>query len=440
MPVEPYQYGEWKRVRVNIDYHVEFDKHWYSVPHQLVQARWKSAPQPRRWRSFIAATGWRRTRGRRSTTATRPSTSIARSRISGTWRGRRRGSSNGRPPSARRPPNWSIASSTATATPSRATAPVSALPGSATSTPTRASRPSARRALRLNACTYQSLKAILKNHLDGQAPEDPPEPRPPVDHPNLRGPGYYENEDPAIYRRRRELMLIQPTIDKLIAMRLRGMAEAFRQQQESADLQRLSFEERLGLLVDRQWDWRENRALDRRLRNGRLQGPACIEDIDLPHAARSGPAVVRSLTQESAWVREHQHLFLIGPTGIGKTWLARAFAQKACRDGYTALFQKAPELFRSLAVSRADGTHSKLLYQLGRVDLLVVDDFCMAPMTEAERRDFLEICDARYQARSTSADQPTPGRLLARADRRSDACRFDPRPARAQCAPHRAQG
>jgi DNA replication protein DnaC len=203
-------------------------------------------------------------------------------------------------------------------------------------------------------------------------------------------------------------MLTQPTLEKLIALRLRGMAEAFRQQQESADLQRLTFEERLGLLVDRQWTWRENRALDRRLRNARLQGPACLEDIDYRTPRGLDRPVVRSLTQESGWVREHQHLFLIGPTGIGKTWLARAFAQKACRDGYTALFQKAAELFRRLAVSRADGTHSQLLYQLGRVDLLVVDDFCMAPLVEAERRDFLEICDARYQARSTLLTSQLP--------------------------------
>jgi DNA replication protein DnaC len=178
------------------------------------------------------------------------------------------------------------------------------------------------------------------------------------------------------------------------------MAEAFREQQESADSQRLSFEERLGLLIDRQWNWRANRALDRRLRNARLQGPACLEDIDYRTPRGLDRQLVRSLTQESAWVREHQQLFLLGPTGIGKTWLARAIAQKACRDGYTALFQKASELFRGLATSRADGSHSKLLYQLGRVDLLVVDDFCMAPLTEAERRDFLEICDTRYQARS----------------------------------------
>lgn len=203
-------------------------------------------------------------------------------------------------------------------------------------------------------------------------------------------------------------MLTQPTIEKLIAMRLRGMAEAFREQQESADLQSLSFEERLGLLIDRQWSWRQNRALERRLHQGRLQGAACVEDIDFRTARGLDRQLVRSLTAESAWVREHQHLFLIGPTGIGKTWLARAFGHKACRDGYTALFLKAAELHRNLTTARADGSHSKLLYRLGRVDLLIVDDFCMAPMSEAERRDFLEISDVRYQARSTLLTSQLP--------------------------------
>jgi DNA replication protein DnaC len=203
-------------------------------------------------------------------------------------------------------------------------------------------------------------------------------------------------------------MLTQPTIEKLIALRLRGMLEAFREQQESPDAQQLSFEERLGLLIDRQWNWRQNRALERRLRNGRLQGPACIEDIDYRTPRGLDRPLLRSLTQESAWVSAHQNLFLLGPTGIGKTWLARALAQKACRDGHTALFLKAAELFRNLATARADGSHSKLLYQLGRVELLIVDDWAMAPLSDAERRDFLEICDARYQARSTLLTSQLP--------------------------------
>lgn len=203
-------------------------------------------------------------------------------------------------------------------------------------------------------------------------------------------------------------MLNQPTLDKLCAMRLRGMAEALQQQLQEPDIHQLSFEERFGLLVDRQWNWRQNRALERRLRNARLQGPACVEDIDYRTPRGLDRAVLRSLTQNSVWVEAHQNLFLTGPTGIGKTWLARAIAQKACRDGHTALFEKASELFRDLAMARADGSHGKRLGELGRVDVLVVDDFCMAPLAEAERRDFLEICDARYQTRSTLLTSQLP--------------------------------
>src|SRR4029077_5219094 len=139
-------------------------------------------------------------------------------------------------------------------------------------------------------------------------------------------------------------MLNQPTIEKLYTMRMRGMAEAFTQQQEDPQTTQLSFEERLALLVDHQWSWRQNRVLERRLREGRLQGPACMEDIYFRAARGLDKQVVRALMNDSGRGRPHQHIFLVGPTGIGKTFLAKAFGQKACRDGFSAYFATAVQL------------------------------------------------------------------------------------------------
>lgn len=203
-------------------------------------------------------------------------------------------------------------------------------------------------------------------------------------------------------------MLTQPMLEKLAALRLRGMIEAFQQQAGDPQSHRLSFEERFGLMVDRQWNWKQNCALERRLRTARLQGNACVEDIDFRPARGLERQTVRSLSTESAWVRDHLNLFLTGSTGTGKSYLARAFAQKACRDGYTAWFFKAAQLFRELTMARADGSLSKLFYRLARVDVLIVDDWAMAPLVDAERRDFLEICDERYQTRSTLLTSQLP--------------------------------
>jgi len=203
-------------------------------------------------------------------------------------------------------------------------------------------------------------------------------------------------------------MLNQQTIEKLHIMRMRGMADAFTRQQEDPQTTQLSFEERFALLVDRQWSWRQNRALERRLRDARLQGPACIEDIDFRATRGLDKQVVRSLTQDSDWVRRHQNIFLVGPTGLGKTFLARAFGQKACRDGFTAYFSSAVQLFRELEMARADGSYAKRLRALGQVDVLIVDDWAMAPLTDAERRAFLEICDERYPTRSTLLTSQLP--------------------------------
>lgn len=203
-------------------------------------------------------------------------------------------------------------------------------------------------------------------------------------------------------------MLNQQTIEKLYTMRMRGMAEAFTHQQEDPQTMQLSFEERFALLVDRHWNWLQNRALERRIRDARLQGPACMEDIDFRAARGLDKQVVRSLIHDSDWVRRHQHIFLVGPTGIGKTFLARAFGQKACRDGFTAYFATAAQLFRELELARVDGSYAKKLRAMGQVDALIVDDWAMAPLADGERRAFLEICDERYLTKATLLTSQLP--------------------------------
>jgi len=203
-------------------------------------------------------------------------------------------------------------------------------------------------------------------------------------------------------------MLSQPMIEKLLAMRLNGMAEGLQTQEQDPAAHELSFLERLGLLVDQQWSWRQNQALARRLKTAKLRGNVCVEDIDYRAARGLDKSVVRALTQESAWVRQHENIFVLGPTGVGKSFLASALAQKACRDGYTALYTRAAALFRDLSLARADGSLRTLLARLARIDVLVIDDWAMAPLAETERRDFWEICEDRYQTRSTILTSQLP--------------------------------
>jgi DNA replication protein DnaC len=203
-------------------------------------------------------------------------------------------------------------------------------------------------------------------------------------------------------------MLNQPTLEKLETMHLQGMAEAFRSQAQQTGLAELSFEERLAMLVDQEWIWRQNRALTRRLTQAKFRYQASVEDIDFRLARGLDRSLIRSLTLNSSWVQQHHQIFLLGPTGVGKTWLGCALAEKACRDGFTSFFRQAPKLFRELALARADGSLSSFLARLAKIDVLVVDDFANSPLAETERRDFLEICEDRYQLRSMILTSQVP--------------------------------
>src|SRR5262249_44528694 len=136
-------------------------------------------------------------------------------------------------------------------------------------------------------------------------------------------------------------MMTQQTIEKLRVMRLRGKAEAYQQQLESAEVGALTFDERLAMLVDSHATWRENKALTRRLKTSRLETEPCAEDVNYRHARQLDGAQFRALLQQSHWVAQHQSVLLTGPTGIGKSWLAQALAHKACRDGYLAFYRPA---------------------------------------------------------------------------------------------------
>ena len=194
-------------------------------------------------------------------------------------------------------------------------------------------------------------------------------------------------------------MLNQPTMEKLNQLKLYGMANAFRTQLEMPPAQQLSFEERFALLVDEQFLWRENRALARRLHGAKFKQKATIEDINYHHPRGLDRKLLRSLAR-SEWVKQKHNILLVGPTGIGKSWIGCALAEQACRDGFTALHRKSSELFRELAVAHADGSIGRLLLRLAQIDVLLIDDFAMTPLKDSERRDLFEICDDRYQRRS----------------------------------------
>jgi DNA replication protein DnaC len=191
-------------------------------------------------------------------------------------------------------------------------------------------------------------------------------------------------------------MLNQPTLDKLRQMGLHGMLEELRRQSEQpGHYSSLSFEERLGHLVEQEWLARENKRLTARLRHAKLKQQACVEDIDYKHDRGLDKAHVRQLAR-CEWVAEKRNLLITGPTGVGKSYLASALANQACRQGFTVSYSRLARLITDLAAAREEGTENRLLKRLAKVNVLVIDDFGLVALGTRERHWLLEIAEERY--------------------------------------------
>jgi DNA replication protein DnaC len=203
-------------------------------------------------------------------------------------------------------------------------------------------------------------------------------------------------------------MLYSPTIEKLHTLRLSAMAAAWTAQQQDAGASSLGFDERLGLLVEAEWCARENARFTRHLRTAKLKlSQACVEAIDYPAHRHLDKALIRQLAT-GRWIAEHQQVLITGATGTGKTFVACALAHHACRQGHRALYWRVSRLFHAVALSRADGTYTRLLAQLARAEVLLLDDFGLTPLQEADRRELLEILEDRYGTRSTIVTSQVP--------------------------------
>lgn len=203
-------------------------------------------------------------------------------------------------------------------------------------------------------------------------------------------------------------MLHEPTLERLHALRLPAMAAAWTEQQKQPDTAALAFDERLALLVDAEWTARENTRMARNLKEAKLRlSQACVEDIDYAAKRELDKAVVRQLAT-CRWVTDHQTVLITGATGTGKTYVACALAHQACRKGYRAVYRRVPRLFDELRVAHADGSYPRLLARLARVDVLVLDDFAIAPLADPDRRDLLEVLEDRHGARATIVTSQLP--------------------------------
>ncbi len=202
-------------------------------------------------------------------------------------------------------------------------------------------------------------------------------------------------------------MLIHPILDKLRQLRLTGMLSALEEQLNGPDLQALTFEERLGLMVDREITERHNRRLQTRLKQAGFQQPPVWEDIDFKTPRGLDKSLLLHLAS-CQWIDQHLNCLITGPTGAGKSWIATALAHKACRQGYTARYLRLPRLLQQLLIAKGDGSYPKLLKQLAQFDVLLIDDWGLAPLDANAQRDLLEVLEDRFNLKSTILTSQLP--------------------------------
>jgi DNA replication protein DnaC len=202
-------------------------------------------------------------------------------------------------------------------------------------------------------------------------------------------------------------MILEETIKKLLELKLCAMADALRELMTKPPGHKLAFDEQLGLLVEREWTDRQNKALTRRLKQAKLGQSACLEDVLCEPERGLDKSTVRSLAT-CQWIRAKQNVIVIGHTGVGKSYLGSALAQAACRNGFRALCTRVPRLLHELTIARADGSYMKLLARLAQLHVLVLDDFLISPLKDTERRDLLEILEDRYGKSSTVMTSQLP--------------------------------
>lgn len=202
-------------------------------------------------------------------------------------------------------------------------------------------------------------------------------------------------------------MLNQQTIEKLSALKLNGMADNFILQLQQPQMNDLSFEDRFAMIVDAQWNWKENNRIKRYLKEARLKLQACAEDIDYKTQRGIDQSVMMRLVAGD-WINKFQNIIITGSTGVGKTFLACALANRACRNGFHSLYLRSPGFYYQMALSRGDGSYGKIMNKLSKINVLIIDDFGIAPLTDTDRRNLFEVVDERHGHGSTIITSQLP--------------------------------